>query len=397
MRKKHVMNHKRIVAFMLLFMILISVSVSSKSELKTSNDSFLTNKQYYPAMDGYLKKYGYIDKTGTWVIPPQFDYAYDFHEGFARVECNEIVGLINVHGVWTYFPGKDNISAPIIVSDVHEGLIVAEDPQQPYVKRKGFINPFGDWVISPQFSNVASFQEGYAKVEITIDNICRWGFIDSNGNWAVPPIYEEANSFVEGLAGVAKNGKWGYINPDGKCVIPFIFTFGGNFKNGLASVGYSENGSPYGVPGIIDRQGNWIVWPQPQLDFLDSWINSRQLPYGLCASPSQTLFYGLIDFNGKWLLPPCYENPIQFCEGLSVQRGGTSLEGRLSGYINIQGEWQIPPKFAQTSDFRNGLAQVLQIIPIEPIHMENGSIMTQRTIKGYIDTQGNWVYQWEEN
>lgn len=38
---------------------------------------------------------GYIDRTGNWVIEPQFHKAYDFRDGVAVVHINNLTGLIS--------------------------------------------------------------------------------------------------------------------------------------------------------------------------------------------------------------------------------------------------------------------------------------------------------------
>jgi len=34
-------------------------------------------------------KWGFIDKTGKEIVPPKYDYAWDFQESLARVKLNE--------------------------------------------------------------------------------------------------------------------------------------------------------------------------------------------------------------------------------------------------------------------------------------------------------------------
>ena len=43
-------------------------------------------------------KYGYIDKTGKEIVPPKYDYAMDFSEGFASVRLNGKWGVIDKTG-----------------------------------------------------------------------------------------------------------------------------------------------------------------------------------------------------------------------------------------------------------------------------------------------------------
>ena len=83
-------------------------------------------------------KWGFIDKTGKVVIPPQFDIVLCFSEGLAP---------IGMGGKW------------------------------------GFIDQTGKIVIPPQFDAVRWFSEGLAAIEMG----GKWGFIDKKGRtiqWA---------------------------------------------------------------------------------------------------------------------------------------------------------------------------------------------------------------------
>lgn len=45
-------------------------------------------------------KYGYIDRTGTLIIPTQYDYAGAFSEGLAPVKQKGKWGYIDRNGTW---------------------------------------------------------------------------------------------------------------------------------------------------------------------------------------------------------------------------------------------------------------------------------------------------------
>ena len=48
-------------------------------------------------------KYGFIDKSGTEVTPCKYDYANPFSEGLACVKLNEKLGTVNKSGVETWY------------------------------------------------------------------------------------------------------------------------------------------------------------------------------------------------------------------------------------------------------------------------------------------------------
>ena len=47
-------------------------------------------------------KYGFINKSGTKVIPCKYDLVYSFHDGRARVQLNGKYGYVNKSGVETW-------------------------------------------------------------------------------------------------------------------------------------------------------------------------------------------------------------------------------------------------------------------------------------------------------
>lgn len=104
------------------------------------------------------RKYGFIDDTGKFVIPPQFDHVGQFAQGRA---------MFRSAGGY------------------------------------GFIDSNGNVLIKPQFYNARNFSEGLAAVaEKTAGEKQLWGYIDLQGNWAIRPQFQNAQSFSGGLAAV---------------------------------------------------------------------------------------------------------------------------------------------------------------------------------------------------
>ena len=134
---------------------------------------FLSLCDRYKPFNGTLRKtaqLGYIDKTGSFVIPPQFDYCLGHTEGLAAV---------SVEGKY------------------------------------GYIDTKGDFVISPQFEEAYRFSEGLAAVGI--DD--RLGYIDKRGAMVMQPEFIRAEEFSEGLAFVETSTTVGYINRTGQWIL----------------------------------------------------------------------------------------------------------------------------------------------------------------------------------
>ena len=159
------------------------------------------------AYDTKTSKCGFIDKTGEFVIEPQFENAANFSEGLARVSI------------------KEN-----------------------YREYLGFINPTGEFVISPQFDidsdfprGTTDFSEGLASLieaPLSMEKEQNFNYIDKTGEIVLRTDYFRAEPFHDGLAVVwdVESQKCGYIDKSGKLIIPLKYDIANDFSEGLAMV-----------------------------------------------------------------------------------------------------------------------------------------------------------------
>lgn len=122
-------------------------------------------------------KVGFIDRSGKWVLQPEFDAAKSFEpvSGMARVKKD---------GRWSYVDRSGKI-LPLDAEasfDFSEGLAICIKDGL-----RGYINNEGKWVIAPQFIDAKKFENGHARVKMPND---KWGLIDKSGKWVVEAIYE---------------------------------------------------------------------------------------------------------------------------------------------------------------------------------------------------------------
>ena len=178
-------------------------------------------------------KYGYIDRSGQMVIPPQFASADPFSEGLAAVQLD---------------------------SAGNKG---------------GYIDKSGKMVISGQeFSMARRFSGGLAAAQGKND---KYGYIDKTGKFVIPPQFYRAGDFSDGLAAVEPAGKsWpgnlNYIDQKGQIVIKSMSTFPDlpdkvefdlhnyRFCGGVATVGLGKAGDP-DAEGYINKEGK-LIWPK---------------------------------------------------------------------------------------------------------------------------------------
>lgn len=154
-------------------------------------------------------KYGYIDKTGKVVIPPQYENTMGFNEGVAATR-------------------KDG--------------------------KYGYIDTKGRWVIKPQFDFTYKFSEGLAMVRS--GKMHSW--IDRKGNTVIQPMEFEAvcEGFNEGRCAVKRGGKWGYIDRSGRMIVEPRFKKASKFSGGVAQVETDD-----GMHHWITAAGK-IIWSQ---------------------------------------------------------------------------------------------------------------------------------------
>jgi hypothetical protein len=288
--------------------------------------------------------YGYIDRSGTFVIEPRFIDAGGWEDGAARVRLPDgEFAFIDSNGKYLMRPRQfDRLGY------LSEGLALFEPKggakydTDGFVKNVGFIDVAGRVVIAPHLFAAYDFSEGVAAASVEF-NMC--GYIDKQGNFVIKPAfefpsYQACGPFSEGLAHAMKGGKFGYIDHTGSFVIRPGYDYAYDFSEGYAVVGI---GSRY---VFIDKRGAVLG--------TSSYGFARAFSEGLApVVPNDK--WGFIDKSGALAIPTKYEEVGDFSEGLAWVR----INGKC-GFINMHGDLVVPPKYDSASDFWNGIAEVVQ-------------------------------------
>jgi len=197
--------------------------------------------------------FGYIDKTGKFVIQPKFIAAHSFSQGLAAVRMGKKWGYINKLGNVVINPQfqaagdfSENLAPVRIPGDVH--FIHPFTHTEAYTDGSwGFIDKTGKVIIAPKFDGANAFSEGLACVRI-IDPKEGYvvGYINCKGEMVISPRFGSGRSFSSGLAavrvftkewGIIPNQKWGYIDKTGQIKIKPTFETVGDFSDELAIFG----------------------------------------------------------------------------------------------------------------------------------------------------------------
>ncbi|MBP0028324.1 WG repeat-containing protein [Roseofilum sp. Guam] len=117
-----------------------------------------------------------------------------FSDGLALVKLRERggYGFVNRTGAYVIDPQPDEVSS---FSEGRAWIVQKIDPGKP---RYGFIDKNGKIVIEPVYEEVQAFSEGLAAVKMN----GLWGYIDLSGTMVIAPQFQQAQRFSEGLAGV---------------------------------------------------------------------------------------------------------------------------------------------------------------------------------------------------
>lgn len=337
--------------------------------------------------------FGYINRTGTIVIQPQFEEAKPFSGDLARVSIHDKWGYIDTNGQFVIKPQFDD------VRDFYNDLACIElDGKWGYIEKSGTI------VIKPQFDDEHHFSDGLASVAIGD----KWGYVDKKGVLVIKPQFErswisrvrddslmdfnngmvfveigdkqkyidktgkvlfdplisEEHVFFGGLSGVKVNNKWGFIDVKGNYVIKpqFDMAFDFNNEDSLADVYIGDK------CGCIDKKGNMVI--KPQYNWIGVFIDG-------IAPVKDGKDYGYIDKKGAIVIEPQFDRANKFSGGLA----SVNMNGKF-GYIDKTGEIAIRPQFEEAADFANGSAWVKLAENWGPID-KNGTFLAKPE---FIDT-----------
>jgi hypothetical protein len=280
-------------------------------------------------------KFGVIDKSGKWIVQPEYNFISGFNSGLSPFQKNENekYGYMNLKGEIVIEPKFDSAGW-----FYEERALVCEEHKNYDDSTCGFINLKGEYITDKIFSQYHShwFSEGLAMVCTGKNENLLCGYIDKNGtqvlklgNWTYQNKYGEYTSmlgdFSQGLALVGGRWfdgniqKWGFFNKNFEYQIPEILTapltkfafepyeFTGNLQ--WQTVGTSKDS--IGQTAAMNKQG--------EIKFFSTYEEVRAFYQGLSA----------VKVNGKWgyvnekneiVIEPIYDEARDFSEGFAAVR-----------------------------------------------------------------------------
>lgn len=308
---------------------MLNCNVEWDDETKTISIDIIKNEnELYPFRSG--NKYGYIDKYGEIIIKPQFDYAAEFSEGLACVGKSKgkewgASGLSEM--VYGYINTTGTLVIPYINErerDFHNSFVCAWalGSNLCYI-----MNNQGENAFDKVYYDIKDFSDGYAAVLLNdtapnphrapIKESQQWTFINSEGK-ECGEIYTSVTSFVNGISIVEKDGFKKAINTSFETVFQSEYILQSYNGNGR----YTAKNPITGKLGVIDENNNVII------DFQYSYIHYSDNMYKVGLNDNT---YGIINEYGDIILEA---KPNQF---VSDYKAGMSVIDNDNSVIDRQG------------------------------------------------------------
>jgi hypothetical protein len=348
------MKLKRVLFFLWLCAALASTCAAQEKRVRN-------HVGLHPVADA-KGKWGFIDRTGRFRIPPRYNGAGQFSEGVAYAWYwdgeRRKDGIVDANGKFTELPEVNDYEFIF-----HDGLARFQTPSGQE-RKYGYMDKAGRVVVEPQFYDAGHFSEGLAWVAVFKEGQRLYGFIDKTGKFAISPRFtEQPDDFVDGLARVAGRHFYGFIDRTGRFEIPEQFQqLDDSFSEGLVAATFEGDISR----GVYLRRDGRVAFEIPL--WQERTARQRSLPSfgmhlhrpfseGLAPVASFNKF-GFIDKTGKVVIAALFRETRGFSEGLAAVKIIGSDGEYVWGYIDRTGKFAIAPQFADAKPFAGGLAQV---------------------------------------
>lgn len=317
--------------------------------------------KWYPVVLKTIEgnKWGYIDKTGRFVVRPVFQEANDFQEnGLAIVKIDNKYGVINDKFAFvvrpkyeTVMPFSEGLAAVIDESGyrvIDESGKVLTNKSYSYIGKYidsravaagftkdgkylyGYLNEKGEEIIPLQFEFAQDFHNRKAVVQVKEK---LHALIDKDGRILQTFPYETVGPLREGKMAFQKemNASFGYIDERGEIVIKPQFRTAEPFQDGRAVVSIERD--RWNRYGLIDEKGNIII----PLQYDDArLLDSGRVALGKARNeqiPYFTSVYAIAETNGKLLTDFRYYGVMNYERGYA-----SSYDEEKTFFIDVHGK-----------------------------------------------------------
>lgn len=282
------------------------------------------------------KKVGLIDSDGNTRIKPSYDY---------------------IRSV-TIDPSVSPTAASVIAKDV-SGIRLIELNERKLSETYASIGEFNRFGLAPACKTLAD------------KGITKCGYISFDGTEVIPPVYDEVQPFnVTGLAVVTEKTA-NCSKPVGNCLVDIVYDRFGRIVIDKVNPTAPE-GIRYMVTDTILASTLVVIRTYTPLEkggtddgynlvdkntlkrfTSEAYKNIRKFDRTNLAMLKGDK-WGLLDFTGKEVLSPSYNELLFSSEGLI----GVKYDNNKYGFIDKKGKVQITFEYAEINPFKNGMAIV---------------------------------------
>ncbi|MCX5513000.1 WG repeat-containing protein [Kaistia algarum] len=307
-----------------------------------------------PAME--RDRWGFINRTGAWVVEPIYEKVLQGSGGRFAVRLD---------GRW----GFVDSSGKIVIKPVYDDAQPFKDGVAAVLKDHlwGYIGPTGREEIKFEFQRATAREGGFAAVEKSFDDSPEWVVLDGRGEMVSlslpqkdeteaeatdnldqgtgeaedPTSASSATAFSEGYT-ISRVGKSTYAI--GRLLDKALGPYKDMrpFRNGLGAV--TSDGRTW---RFVDAEGK---------DAISGNFNAVREFSGGAAPVRIGDKWGYVDRTGKILLEPTYDDAYPFREGLALVRRGDK-RGFVSMTNGRIAEW-LAPTYDDAYAYSEGLAPV---------------------------------------
>lgn len=293
--------------FSVAFMCSVGVSAfvlwqTDALDLQKTNQPVMSDdvqtRVLYPAVDA-AGLWGYIDEQGTWQVPAKFEQAMPFEGKAAWIKQYGLWGAIDTAGEFIVQPEYADIemfadganrfvaafnsvvSSQLVNSSLYDingqklfGLsgrlrapssgLMAFSRIKGGVTTWGFINPHGEIIIEPIYTEVGQAAGNFAVVK---DDAGQTMLLNIYAKTAVPfAAAQDMNAVGSRLVLVQDDttGLYGYMDVDGNLQINYAFSRAEAFRGGAALAAGAPQGAAgdaAGLYGLLTPEGVWALEP----------------------------------------------------------------------------------------------------------------------------------------
>lgn len=256
-------------------------------------------------LENQSRKIGVSKITGEIIIPVEYDHIRFLNDELFVVSKENQQALFDLNGV--QLTGFEYM----VIGEFRHGL--SKVRKGDYF---GYINQKGKLLTEIKYEMNYAFSEGFAVVKINN----KYGLIDTLGNVKIQTKYDLLNDIHLGIASFKKENKWGLVNSKGEELTQAKYQEIKRVYKGVIAA------KLYGKWGIVSPLGEELtafefeeieIREKSERTVRDFGVKKVDFDEGYLLV-SKNNKWGLVDLEGKLIIPTTYDYIYQFTNGIAI-------------------------------------------------------------------------------